>query len=158
MGELCVSPTRWCCHNEISDKLSGMCARWRARSCGFLSFSELACSDLAQTWCLVFWGRGERESRQARWQVSMLGTELKVKGREMTGGPPTIDEVRPLILPGIFWRWRPALKRWICRETAAVSVEKLIGPYLAVPFIFIFYQLLSIICVLGWIWELILFG
>ncbi len=56
----------------------------------------------------------------------------------MIGGPPTIDEVRPLIPPGFFWQRRPALKRWICRETAAVSVEELIGPYLAVPFIFIF--------------------
>ncbi len=152
MGELCVSPTRWCCHNEISDKLSGMYVR--AGLCGFLRVSVLRPGpDLA------FSVLGSANlSRQGWWQVSMLGTELKVKGGGMIGGPPTIDEVRPLIPPGFFWQRRPALKRWICRETAAVSVEELIGPYLAVPFIFIFYQLPSIICVLGWIWELILFG
>jgi len=83
---------------------------------------------------------------------------IKSEGGKMMGGLPTIDEVRPLIPPGFFWQRRPVLKRWICRETTAVSMEELIGPYLAVPFIFIFYQLLSIICVLSWIWELILFG
>lgn len=48
--------------------------------------------------------------------------------------------------------------RALCEETTAVHSQQLIGPYLAVPFIFIFYQLLSIICVLSWVWDLILFG
>lgn len=48
--------------------------------------------------------------------------------------------------------------RELCEETTAVHSQQLIGPYLAVPFIFIFYQLLSIICVLSWVWDLILFG
>lgn len=55
-------------------------------------------------------------------------------------------------------KWGPWPLRVLCEETTAVHSQQLIGPYLAVPFIFIFYQLLSIICVLSWVWDLILFG
>lgn len=82
----------------------------------------------------------------------------EVKGRWWVGLPSPPARSGALIPPRSSWQSRPRLQRWICSRTAAVSMEELIGPYLAVPFIFIFYQLPSIICVLSWIWELILSG